>query len=110
VKQLTPRKFERNRCLGQASVRPLPGDTSFRAEVLNLGQGGMGLFSNRFLEVGRQIEVTLQVRGKTVAADVATRDGRIAAAKVLPDGNIMGIAFSRPLSAAELKSLEENIS
>jgi len=110
VKQLTPRKFERRRCLGHASVRPVPGETSFRAEVLNLGQGGLGLFSSRFLEVGRQIEVTLQVGGKTVTADVATRDGRIAAAKVLPDGNIMGIAFARPLTVAELKMLEENIS
>jgi hypothetical protein len=104
--KLVPRKFERNRCSVQAVVRPQAGGSSLRVEVLNLGQGGLASSASRGLPMGAAVEVVFSVSQAAVEAGLDKREGRVVDNRILRSGNLLRIAFIRPLEAAELELLQ----
>jgi hypothetical protein len=106
MKQLIPRRFERRRFLGDLTVRPLPGESRFEANAINLNQGGLALFSNRSLAVGQPVELLF---AKGTAKDLPAKGGKVAYVSVQTEGNIIGIAFAQPLSADEMRALETKL-
>jgi hypothetical protein len=101
---LIPRKYERRPFLAGATVHPR-GGSPFKGELIDLGRGGAGLFSGRFLPVGQPVEivVTAGFAGLAVERRFA---GRVAHGRVGPEGNLLGIAFDRALAPDELRPLE----
>ena len=108
MKQLIPRRFERRRFLGDLIVRPLPGETRFSGNAINLNQGGLALFSNRSLAVGQSVEL-LFAKGIARNLPHEAKCGKVAYVSVQTEGNIIGIDFTRPLSADEMRSLETRL-
>ncbi len=108
MKRLVPRKYERKRFLGEAVVRPLIEGSPLRTRVINLAQSGLALFANRSLETGQLVEITFRVGRPALRLGLNKRDGRVVRSRALPEGNILGIAFGRPLKVDELKILEAN--
>lgn len=105
MKNLVPRKFDRNRFLVDVNVRCPNSGSSFTANAIDLGQSGISLFSKRFIGVGESVEVEFKT-GHAVNSAMACRViGNIAYARVESDGNILGIAFSRALNPQELQNL-----
>jgi hypothetical protein len=108
MRRLVPRKFERKQFIGEATVRPLSEGAPLGARVLNLGQSGVALFTRRSLPTGQLVEVTFRVGRTAIQVGIDKRDGRVIRGLSLADGNILGIAFARPLKADELAILEAN--
>jgi hypothetical protein len=106
VKQLVPRKFDRKRFIAEAVLRLLNGSPSRKVHVLDLAQGGLALFADQSLATGLSVEIAFRVGLAAVRAGLEKRDGRVIYSRVMPDGNILGVAFTKPLQAAELKLLE----
>jgi hypothetical protein len=106
MRRLIPRKFERQRFLGPAEVQPLLAGSSLRAMVLNLGQSGVAIFANRSLEVGELVEVSFCLGRAAERRDVMALQGRVVRCRAQTEGNILGIAFARPIGADELELLE----
>jgi hypothetical protein len=107
MKRLVPRQSERRRFLGDLLVRPLPGNACFGASAINLNQGGVALFSSRGLSVGQSVELLLD--GGAPTPDAAKMLGRVAYVSVQPEGNLIGIAFARALSADEMRTWETKL-
>ena len=57
MKRLVPRDYERKRFIGEAVVRPLVQGQPLSARVLNLGQSGLALFTERGLTKGQLVEL-----------------------------------------------------
>ena len=106
VKQLVPRKSDRNRFLVDVEVKSLIGTSSFKAHALDLGQSGLAIFSRRFLTVGHPVELIFHPPGKVDVPERNKLVGRVVNARVESDGNILGIAFAQTLSSQEIRSLE----
>ncbi len=98
MKKLIPRKYERRRVLGEARIRPEKAKVPFAAGVLNLAEGGIALFSTRFVERGQLLEIMLPSGGPVAAQDLHIRDGRVAQSRAIPEGNLLFVEFTRPLS------------
>ncbi len=109
MKQLVPRKFERKRFLAELSVRGLPRGSPFRVSALNVGQGGLALFARQFVAVGQPVELALPISSAASPSSSCTLEGRVTYARAEPEGNIIGIAFAKPLSAQELEALEVSL-
>jgi hypothetical protein len=109
MKQLTPRKFERRRLLGDLHVRPLPGNARFGASAINLNPGGIALFSNRGLSVGQSVELFFGGGAPTPTPDEGKVLGKVAYVSVQTEGNLIGIAFARALGTDEMRALETNL-
>ncbi len=108
MKQLIPRKFERKRILGEAVLRPLPNGAPLPAQVLDLAQSGLAIFTGRSLAQGELVEVKFQVRPAAGGGGLDKRDGRVVRSRSLADGNVLGIEFTQPLNADELYQLESH--
>ncbi len=106
MKQLVPRKSDRNRFLVDVEVKSLIGTSSFKAHALDLGQSGLAIFSRRFLTVGHPVELVFHPPGKVDVTGKNKLVGRVVNARVESDGNILGIAFAQTLSSQEIRSLE----
>jgi PilZ domain-containing protein len=106
MRQLVPRRYERQRFLGDVLIRSLWEGGSFTANLLDLGRRGAALFTGRFLGVGQPVELALRTGGSVNAPGGPKLVGRVVYARAEPEGNIMGIAFDRVLSTQELNTLE----
>lgn len=102
---LIPRRYERWTFLAGATVHPR-GGPPFRGELLDLGRGGAGVFSARFLPVGEPVEIVLVAGGFAGLAVERRFAGRVAHGRVGPEGNLLGIAFDRELAPEEIRPLE----
>lgn len=89
-------------------MRPLPEGAPLPARVLDLGQSGLALFASWSLATGQLVEVAFPVGRPAVRVGLDKHDGRVVRSRALPDGNVLGIAFARPLTADELELLEAN--
>jgi hypothetical protein len=101
---LIPRRYERRPFLAGATVHPR-GGAPFRGELIDLGRGGAGLFSGRFLPVGQAVEVVVAAGSAGLAVERRFA-GRVAHGRVGPEGNLLGIAFDRELGPDDLRPLE----
>jgi hypothetical protein len=74
--------------------------------VTSLGRGGLGLFSEGFLEVGQQVdlELTWTDPGGHVYKDRV--QGTIVVSQVGVEGNTMGVQFTEPLGQKNAALLE----
>lgn len=106
MKQLVPRKFDRNRFLVDVEVKSLNGVSPFKAHALDLGQSGLAIFARRYLPVGHQIELVFRPSRQVDFTDGFKILGRVVNARVDADGNVMGILFAQALSGREVQSLE----
>jgi hypothetical protein len=106
MKRLIPRKFERKRLVGQASLRTVPEGRPVRVEVLDLGQSGLALFASHCLPNEQLVEIQFPLVKSVARAQLPTHAGRVVRGRANPDGNIMAIEFSKPLAEEELKYLE----
>ena len=109
MKQLVPRKFDRNRFLVDVEVRSLNGVSPFTAHALDIGQSGVAIFARRFLDVGHHVELVFRAPRNVGFADGHKLLGQVANARIESDGNIIGFSFARPLSVDELKMLEKSL-
>ena len=105
AKQLVPRKGERKRFVGEATVRPLADSVPLPVSVLDMGDCGLSVFATRSLPKGTLVEVSFPVQGPALQAGLDKREGRIVRGAANADGSVMGIALSRPWEEHELKSL-----
>ncbi len=106
MKQLVPRKFDRNRFLVDVDVKSLDGASPFKAHALDLGQSGLAIFARRFLPVGHAVELIFRPNRKVDPTDTCRIIGRVVNARVDADGNVLGISFAKTLTAREISSLE----
>ena len=106
MKQLVPRKFDRNRFLVDVEVKSLDGVSPFKAHALDLGQSGLAIFARRFLPVGHPIELVFRPHRKVEVTDIYKILGRVVNARVEADGNVLGILFAKTLTSREIQSLE----
>ncbi len=109
MRRLVPRRFERKRRIGRAALRALPDGEAVDALVLDLGQSGVALFVERSPAAAQLVEVGFKVEGPAQRSPLATRDGRVVRSRAYPDGNIVGVAFSRPLDDDEFTLLESSL-
>ncbi len=107
MKQLVPRKYDRNQFLVDVEVRSLQGGGQFPAHALDLCASGVGLFANRYLGVGQPVELVFPNSRGQRATDGGPILGWVANARIETDGNILGIAFARPLADVEMQSLRQ---
>jgi len=90
-------------------VRPLSQGSSFAGNLLDLARGGAALFAGRFVGVGQPVELALRTGGSANAPGGPKLVGRVVYARAEPEGNIMGIAFARPLSSEELRAFDTRL-
>ena len=91
------RKYERFNYLASALVISDSGNTRFQAYVTSLGRGGLGLFTEGFLEVGQQVELELTWRDQNHQVCADRVKGPIVASQVGIDGNTLGVQFTELL-------------
>jgi len=91
------RKYERVRFLASASVISPAMKTRFQACVTSLGRGGLGLFSERFLEVGQQVELELTWTNPVGRVYKDRVQGTVVTSRVGVEGNTIGVQFTEPL-------------
>ena len=108
------RKHERVDFRAKAEVISLVDQTRFGAYVSTLSRTGLGMHSQRFLEVGTPMEVKIPVRGEDGGQRIETVRGKVVAVHVGEAGNSYGIEFDQMLNAYRQPSLfayvEEQIS
>jgi hypothetical protein len=105
MKQLVPRRFDRKRFIAEAVVRPLGGGPPQKVHVYDLAEGGLAVFAHQSLTEGLHVEIVFRANLAAVRAGLGKREGRVAYNRVLPDGNAVGVVFTKPLDVAELKLL-----
>jgi hypothetical protein len=91
------RRYERVRFLASALVISPSTKARFQAYVTSLGRGGLGLFSEGFLEVGQavELELTWTNPGGQVCKD--RLGGVVVASQIGIDGNTLGVQFTETL-------------
>lgn len=109
MKQMVPRKFDRNRFLVDVEVRSLAGVSPFTAHALDIGQSGLAIFARRFLDVGHHVELVFRPKRNLGFVDGQKLLGRVANARIESDGNIIGFSFACPLSTEELQKLQQSL-
>jgi hypothetical protein len=70
----------------------------FQAHVTSLGRGGLGLFSEGFLEVGQPVELDLSWTNSNGQVFKEHLQGTVVASQVGVDGNTLGVQFTETLS------------
>ena len=100
------RKYERVRFLASAAVFCPATKIRFPAHVTSLGRGGLGLFSEGFLEVGQQVELELSWTTPEGRAFKDRVKGTIAVSQVGVEGNTMGVQFVELLGQKNAALLE----
>ena len=105
MRRLIPRKFERRSALGDAIVRPLTG-AALPASVLNLAQGGAALFVKQALAIGSPVEISFPIQHGS-PDDPQTLVARVVRSRADDSGNVVGVAFVRPLTSNEFRLLEQ---
>ena len=91
------RKFERVRFLASALVISPSTKARFQAHVTSLGRGGLGLFSEGFLEVGQAVELELTWTNPGGQVSKDHLQGTVVASQVGIDGNTLGVQFTETL-------------
>jgi hypothetical protein len=100
------RRFERIQFLASASVFSPATKTRFPAYVTTLGRGGLGLFSEGFLEVGQLVELELSWTNPGGQSFKDRVRGTIVVSQVGVEGNTMGVQFAEPLGQNNAALLE----
>ena len=100
------RKYERFNFLASALVISDFGKSRFQAYVTSLGRGGLGLFTEGFVEVGKQVELELTWRDKNHRTCTDKVKGTIVTSQVGIDGNTLGVQFMELLGVKNRKLLD----
>ncbi len=100
------RKFERVHFLADAEVLALASRIRFAASVTSLGRGGVGLFTEGFLEVGTAIELTLHWKSPKGQAFNDKLTATVVSSQVGIDGNTLGVQFTTVLGPQHKALLE----
>lgn len=100
------RKFGRIRFLATAVVHSPSGGNRFEAHVTTLSRGGLGLFSQGFVEVGHAVDLELTWTGQQGQVFRDRVQGVVVNAQVDIDGNTLGVQFTEPLGPKNHALLE----
>jgi Tfp pilus assembly protein PilZ len=91
------RRYERFSFLASAKVFTDSGRTSFQAYVTTLGRGGLGLFTEGFLEVGKEVRLELTWTDQEHRVCIDQLRGTVVSSQVGIDGNNLGVQFTELL-------------
>jgi len=91
------RRYERVRFLASAWVSSSATKGRFQANVTTLGRGGLGLFTEGFVEVGQPVELELSWTNPVGQVFKDHLQGTVVASQVGVDGNTLGVQFTETL-------------
>jgi len=83
----------------KAEVVSLADQSQFSAYVSALSRSGLGMHSERFLEVGTPIEIKIPVRGEDGEQLIETVRGKVVGVHIGEAGNSYGVEFDQILNA-----------
>jgi PilZ domain len=93
------RRYERVVFRAKAEVISLGDQSRFTAYVSVLSRGGLGMHSQRFLEVNTPVEIKIPALGGNGGQRIETVRGEIVGALVGEEGNSYGVEFDQVLNA-----------
>lgn len=93
------RRHERVDFRAKVDVISLADQTQFSAYVSTLSRTGLGMHSQRFLEVNTTVEIKIPVRGEDGGQRIETVRGKVVGVHVGEAGNSYGIEFDQMLNA-----------
>ncbi len=93
------RKHERVDFRANAEVISLVGQSRFTAYISTLSRTGLGMHSQRFLEVSTPVEIKIPVHGEDGGERIETVRGKVVGVHVEEAGNSYGIEFDQMLNA-----------
>lgn len=93
------RKHERVDFRAKAEVISLVDQTRFSVYVSTLSRAGLGMHSQRFLEVNTPVEIKIPVRGEEGGQRIEAVRGKVVGVQVGEAGNSFSIEFDQMLNA-----------